>query len=345
MPQPSCVLVNAGRLNFDHRLVLRGLESVASVTVFDERTPDDRDTRERVAASSPTAVITKEISIGRELIESFPDSVKLICEAGTGYNNIDLEAARSKGITVCNVPAYSTDAVATMVITFVLNFSSSLHLQQRALALGDRGSFTGPMSLPHFEVGGKVLGLVGGSGAIGSRVAAMAQAMGMRVLVSSRAPRADALYETVSDVGLLLEQSDFISLHCPLNDQTRSLIDAHALRRCKSTAYIINTARGAIINEADLITALQAGTIAGAALDVQVQEPPQADSPLYTLPNVILTPHIGWQRLETRRIAATHSNPFVAFAAPFSGVRVPRRAFVQRGGVRASVHICPRTDL
>ena len=301
---PRVLLINAGRLNFDHRLDLRALLDVADVTVFDERTPDESDMRERVEASSPTAVITKEIPIRRELIESFPETVKLICEAGTGFNNIDLDAARTKGITVCNVPAYSTDAVATMVITFVLNFSSSLHLQQRALALGDHGHFAGAMSLPHFEVGGKVLGLVGGSGAIGSRVAAIAQALGMRVLVSSRSPRADAPYEMMADVGELLEKSDFISLHCPLNEQTRSLIDERALRRCKSTAYIINTARGAIINEADLIAALQSGTIAGAALDVQVQEPPPPDSPLYTLPNVMLTPHIGWQRLETRRAFA-----------------------------------------
>jgi len=288
--QPKVLIVNAARVDFDKSISLTKLSAIAEVSAFDERTPAEADSRERIAAARPTVIVTKEIPVGRELIESFPESVKLICEAGTGFNNIDLDAARGKGITVCNVAGYSTDSVATLVITMVLSFSSSLVSQQRMLALGDRSNFP-TMPLPHFEVGGKTLG----------RVAAIAQALGMHVLVSSRSPRSDAPYEMVGDVGELLERSDFVSLHCPLTPRTRGMIDAKALKRCKPTAYIINTARGAIINEADLVAALQSGTIAGAALDVQETEPPPPDSPLYTLPNCVLTPHIGWQRVETRQ--------------------------------------------
>eukprot|EP00966_Prymnesium_polylepis_P179512 4156621-Prymnesium_polylepis.1 len=240
--QPKVLIVNAARVDFDKSISLTKLSAIAEVSAFDERTPAEADSRERIAAARPTVIVTKEIPVGRELIESFPESVKLICEAGTGFNNIDLDAARGKGITVCNVAGYSTDSVATLVITMVLSFSSSLVSQQRMLALGDRSNFP-TMPLPHFEVGGKTLGLVGGAGAIGSRVAAIAQALGMHVLVSSRSPRSDAPYEMVGDVGELLERSDFVSLHCPLTPRTRGMIDAKALKRCKPTAYIINTAR------------------------------------------------------------------------------------------------------
>ncbi|CAE8643896.1 unnamed protein product [Polarella glacialis] len=242
-------------------------------------------------------------SYGKALvIAKFPDSVKLIAEAGTGYNNIDIQAARARGITVCNVPAYSNDAVAQLVVTFLLNFSCSMVPQQRMLMKGDKSNFTKHLQVPHFEAGGKTLGLIGGGGTIGSKVTEIALTLGLTILISSRNPKpsADPRVQIVT-LDELLAQSDFISIHCPLTDATRHLIDTAALGKMKPSAFIINTARGAIVKEGDLIAALQAGTIAGAGLDVQDPEPPAEDSPLYTLDNVILTPHIGWRRLETRQ--------------------------------------------
>ena len=260
-------------------------------------------------------LITKEMPVPGSVVESLPASVRLICEAGTGYNNIDIAAARKKGITVCNVPSYSTEAVAHMVITFVLNLSCSMQQQQRKLASGDKLGWRSLGSLPHFEIGGKTLGLIGGRGAIGTAVSKVAVALGMDVLISSRGPaQATETGAKIVDLDQLLTQSDFVSIHCPLNENTRHLIGTAQLGQMKPTAYIINTARGAIINEMELVKALQDGVIAGAALDVQQVEPLPVDSPLFGLDNVILTPHIGWQRIESRqRLLDTTANNVTAF--------------------------------
>jgi len=234
--------------------------------------------------------------VSGSVIAQFPDSVKLIQEAGTGFNNIDLAAAKAKGITVCNCPAYSSDAVAQLVITFVLNFSCSMVPQMRMLSQGNRDNFTKCLQVPHFELGGKTIGLIGGSGGIGSKVASLAEAMGMKVIITSRSPKPNAV-----PLEELLRTSDFVSLHCPLNDETRGIINKATLGLMKPTAFLINTGRGPLVKEDELIEVLKAGQIAGAGLDVQEVEPPANDSPLYQLENVILTPHIGWKRLETRQ--------------------------------------------
>lgn len=230
----------------------------------------------------------------------FPDSVQLICEAGTGYNNIDIEAARARGITVCNIPAYSTERVAHTAIMMILNLSSSMQIQQAMLARGDRSNFTKCMQVSHVEVNGKVLGIVG-AGNIGREVIKVAQALGMKVLAYVRTPRADEDNLKYVSFEELLKQSDYISLHCPLTPQTRHMINKETIAMMKPTAYIINTGRGALIDEPALIEALKEGRIAGAGLDVQETEPPVQDNPLYDMPNVILTPHMGWKGLETRQ--------------------------------------------
>jgi glycerate dehydrogenase len=245
-----------------------------------------------------------------EMIRAFSPSVKLICEAGTGYNNIDLIAAREKCIGVCNVPTYATEAMAHIAITMVMALSCSLVPQAKALAVNDRTHMQQCHlgSLAHFELSGKTLGLIGGLGTIGLRVAAIATALGMRVVASSRSAPLGLRDDRVEVVSLegLLSQSDFVSVHCPLNAHTKGLVDGAAIARMKPTAFVINTARGAIIDQPALVEALRAKRIAGAALDVfgEGSAPPPPlpdDSPLYGLDNVILTPHIGWQRLESRQ--------------------------------------------
>jgi len=290
---PKAVLVNAGRLDFDKGLNFSKLSAVTEISSFDsDASPEE--ILERVQGQE--IIITKEIPVPGHVISKFPDSVRLIQEAGTGFNNIDLEAAKAKGITVCNCPAYSSDAVAHLVITYLLNFSCSMVPQMQMLAAGNRDNFTKFLQVPHFELKGRTLGLIGGSGGIGSMVAELATALGLKVIITSRSPKPNAV-----PLEELLRTSDFVSLHCPLNAETKHIIKKETLELMKPSAFLINTGRGSLIDEAALIEALKSGKIAGAGLDVQETEPPESDNPLYTLPNVILTPHIGWKRLETRQ--------------------------------------------
>ena len=288
------VVVNASKMNYDHLLDFSVLSN--DVQVYDDST--NEEVIERIQGAR--VVVTKELPVGADLLSQFPDSVKLIVEAGTGYNNIDLDAARAKGITVCNIPAYSTERVAHTVIMMLLNFSSTMQQQIGMLAKGDRSNFTKYLQVSHTEVNGKTLGVVG-AGHIGMEVIKVAKALGMNVLVHTRTPKADGDGIRYVSLDELLENSDYITLHCPLNEQTKYMINKEAISKMKPSAVIVNTGRGPLINEADLCEALAAKRIAGAGLDVQEVEPPAEDSPLYTLDNVIITPHMGWKGLETRQ--------------------------------------------
>lgn len=288
------VVVNAGKMNFDGSLDFSTLSN--DVDVYADSTPEEFIQRIQGAR----AVITKEYPVPATMIEQFPDTVELIVEAGTGYNNIDLDAARSRNITVCNIPAYSTERVAHTAVMFMLNLTSTMQQQIAMLAKGDRRNFTEHLVVPHVELNGKTLGVIG-AGNTGKEVMKIGEALGMNILVHTRTPRENT--ETITYVSLeeLLKNSDVVSLHCPLTPQTKHMINKETLAIMKPTAFIINTGRGALIDEAALIDALQNKTIGGAGLDVQEVEPPVADSPLYTLDNVIITPHMGWKGLETRQ--------------------------------------------
>ena len=288
------VVVNAGKMNYDHALDFSILSN--DVQVYEDST--NAELIERIQGAR--VVVTKELPVSADLLSQFPDTVELIVEAGTGYNNIDLDAAKKKGITVCNIPAYSTERVAHTVIMMILNFASTMQQQIGMLAKGDRSNFTKYLQVSHTEVNGKTLGVVG-AGHIGMEVIKVAKALGMNILIHTRTPKADGdgiRYVTLDE---LLENSDYISLHCPLNDQTKHLINKETIGKMKPNAVIVNTGRGPLINEKDLCEALAAKRIAGAGLDVQEVEPPAEDSPLYTLDNVIITPHMGWKGLETRQ--------------------------------------------
>ena len=288
------VVVNASKMNYDHALDFSVLSS--DVQVYDDST--NAELIERIQGAR--VVVTKELPVGADLLSQFPDTVKLIVEAGTGYNNIDLNAAKERGITVCNIPAYSTERVAHTVIMMILNFASTMQKQIGMLAKGDRSNFTKYLQVSHTEVNGKTLGVIG-AGHIGMEVIKVAKALGMNILVHTRTPKADGDGIRYVSLDELLENSDYITLHCPLNEQTKYMINKEAISKMKTSAVIVNTGRGPLINEADLCEALAAKRIAGAGLDVQEVEPPAEDSPLYTLDNVIITPHMGWKGLETRQ--------------------------------------------
>lgn len=290
----KCVVLNAKKMNFDGKLDFSVLSS--DVTVYDDTT--ERQLSERIQGAN--IIVTKEMPVSAEMIQKFPESVKLICEAGTGYNNINLEATRKKGITVCNIPSYSTERVAHTAIMMILNLSSAMQVQMKMLACGNHDNFTRNLQVPHVEVNGKTLGVIG-AGHIGRKVIQIAQALDMNILVYTRTPREDEKGIRYVSLEELLKNSDYVSMHCPLTESTKHMINKESLSLMKPSAFIINTSRGALIDEAALIEALENGTIAGAGLDVQETEPPEEASPLYTMDQILLTPHMGWKGLETRQ--------------------------------------------
>ena len=316
-----CVLLNAARLDYDGRIDFGALEAVAEVTRFESSEAGEVASR----SAGCDVVVNKEMPLDEAVIGALPASVRLICEAGTGYNNVDLAAARARGIAVANVPTYATEAMAHMAITLVMATACSLWQQAVALGTGDRRHMDRCHlgELPHFELTGKTLGLVGGLGTIGLRVAAMAQGLGLRVVASDAPGAALGVRDDGVDVvplPQLLERSDFVSVHCPLNAHTTGLLGAPELALMKPTAYVVNTARGAIVDLDALCDALERGAIAGAALDVfgagSAPPPPlPPDHRLFALDNVILTPHIGWQRKESRqRVVDMVAESVAAFA-------------------------------
>ena len=288
------VVLNGERMNYDHRLDY----SILSDEVKVYETTEPSEILERIQGFD--IVVTKEMPVSGDIIRQFPDSVKLICEAGTGYNNLDLDAAREKGITVCNVPSYSTERVAHTAIMMIMNLSSSMRRQIAMLTENNHDNFTKCMQVDHVEINDKTLGVVG-AGHIGREVIKVAQALGMKILAYDVNAAGDEPGIHFTSLEEVLSQSDYVSLHFPLMPQTRHIINKDTLALMKPTAFIINTARGPLIDEAALIDALKEGRIAGAGLDVQEVEPPAEDNPLYQMENVILTPHMGWRGLETRQ--------------------------------------------
>lgn len=303
------VVLNASLVDYDGKVDYNQIAS--DVVIYDE-TPEDK-ILERVDGF--TIVVTKEMKVAGDIIRQFPDSVKMICEAGTGYNNIDLDAARDKGIMVCNIPAYSSERVAHTAILLMLSLASSLQKQIRMLAQGNHDNFHKHLMVDHVEVNAKTLGVIG-YGNIARQIIKVAQAMDMKILVATRTARddVDGIHFTTNDE--VFEKSDFISLNCPLNESTRHMINSETLAMMKPSAYLINTARGPLIDEKALIQALNDGVIAGAGLDVQEVEPLDDASPLYTMDNVIITPHMGWRGLETRqRLVSMIGDNIRAFAS------------------------------
>ena len=289
-------------MNFDGILDLSVIAEGTGreLVVYEDSTPEQILER----SGDADAIVTKELVLTDEMVKSFPDSLKLIVEGGTGYNNIPLDACRSRGITVCNIPAYSSERVAHTAVMMMLNLASSMRKQIGMLAKGDRTNFTNHLMVPHVELNGKTLGVIG-AGHIGKCVIRIARAMDMKVLVYTRTVPAKS---EQNDAGVcyvsleeLLKESDFVSLHCPLTPATRHIINKDTLAMMKPSAFLVNTSRGPLVDEPALIKALQEGRIAGAGLDVQETEPPVADNPLYDMENVILTPHMGWKGLETRQ--------------------------------------------
>jgi glycerate dehydrogenase len=289
-----------------------GLEAVGELTVYD-RTPADLVV---ARIGDAQAVFTNKTVLTREHFAERPD-IKFVGLLATGYNVVDVVAARDQGIVVCNIPTYGTMAVAQFATALMLELCHQVGRHSddaRSGAWAKRTDFCYWLN-PLIELDGKALGVVG-FGRIGQAFARIAQALGMTVLAHDqcqdrRLESATLRYVTLDE---LYAQSDVISLHCPLFDNTKGMIDSAAIAKMKAGALLINTSRGPLVVEQDLADALNSGRIAGAALDVLSSEPPQPDNPLLCAANCIVTPHIAWATKDARmRIMATAVQNLVKF--------------------------------
>ncbi|MFA5561658.1 MAG: D-2-hydroxyacid dehydrogenase [Eubacteriales bacterium] len=288
-----------------------GLARLGELTVYDHTPPEL--THERIGGAP--VVFTNKTLLTEEVLRCNPQ-LRYIGIFATGYNVVDLPRAKAQGIVVTNVPQYGTYAVMQAVFSFILHFTNGVAAQSESVHRGDwsrsRDFCYYPPSLT--ELYGKTLGVIG-FGRIGQQVAQTALAFGMRVLAYSRS-RGTSPYAEMTDMDTLLKESDFVSLHCPLNAENAGMIHQGNLAKMKSTAILINTARGGLVVDCDLADALNRGIIAGAALDVLSTEPPAPDNPLLSAKNCLITPHTAWAAREARArlldIAVRNAEAFLA---------------------------------
>ncbi len=285
--------VNPGDLSWE------GLEELGDLTVHDRTSEDQIIDR----AGGAEIVYTNKTPLARETLEEL-QSTEFVGVLATGYNVVDIEAAAARGITVTNIPAYSTRSVAQLVFALLLEICHHVGEHNEAV---HRSAWTKNRDFcfwnyPLIELAGKTIGIIG-YGRIGRATAEIARAMGMRVLACTPHPDRELESEQMQFVSLeeLLTGSDVISLHCPLFDSTAGMIDQGAIARMKDGVILINTSRGALLVEQDVADALENGKIAYAAMDVLAEEPPKADNPLLNVKNCIITPHIAWAPKESRR--------------------------------------------
>lgn len=283
--------LNPGDLSWE------GIEQLGECHVYN-RTPAAQ-VMER--AKDAEAILTNKVAITKELMDALPQ-LKYIGVLATGYNTIDVEAARAKGIVVTNIPAYSTDSVVQMVFAHLLNISNRVAHYTEEVKAGKWAEcldFTF-WDTPLFELKGKTMGIAG-LGHIGMAVAQVALAFGMQVIALTSKKKEEIPYDvTPVTKEELFRQSDVLTLHMPLTPQTRDFVNAAMLSLMKPSAIVINTGRGPLVNEKDLAEALKNNTIFAAGLDVLSSEPPKADNPLLAAPRCYITPHIAWATFEAR---------------------------------------------
>ena len=289
------------------------IEELGELTVYERTTSEEL--LERCAASE--IIFTNKVILNSETIEQLPE-LKYIGVLATGTNVVDLNFARERGICVTNIPDYSTDSVVQHVIALMLHFSSKVSVHNNAVQEGDwvnsiDFSFTlGSLN----ELSGKTLGIIG-LGTIGRKLARVADAMGMKIVAAHQSSmnRLELPHELkwlpVEEVFAL---ADLLSLNCPLTSETDKVVNAEHLKKMKSSAIVINTGRGPLVDEQALADALNNGTIAGAGLDVLSTEPPTDDNPLLSAKNCVITPHIAWASREARaRLIAISADNLSAF--------------------------------
>lgn len=245
-------------------------------------------------------VLCNKVLISKEIIDKCPN-LQYIGLFATGFNNIDIEYAKSKNIIVCNAGQYSTNAVAQQVFAYILDFANHICDYDLSVKSGEweKSPCFSYFPIPTTELAGKTLSIIG-YGSIGKRVAEIGNAFGMNIVISTRTIPENCPYK-VTDIELAVKKADFLTFHCPLTEKTKSIVNMELLNLMKKSAVLINTSRGAVINEKDLASALNSGKIAAAYLDVLEKEPMSPDTPLKTAQNCIITPHTAWAAYETRK--------------------------------------------
>ena len=283
--------LNPGDLSWD------ALKALGDCTFYDRTPAEEVVTR----AQGAEAILINKVILSKEVMAALPD-LKYIGVFATGYNVVDVDEAKRRGIVVTNIPAYSTDSVAQTVFAHLLTISNQVahYTQEIQSGAWTQSPDFAYWNTPLLEWSGKTLGIVG-LGNIGQAVARIALAFGMKVIALT-SKKKEELPEGISPVSReeLFRQSDVLTLHCPLTPATKGLVCAETLAWMKPTAVVINTSRGPVINEKDLAKALNEGKIQAAGVDVLSTEPPQADNPLLTARNCYITPHIAWATLEAR---------------------------------------------
>jgi glycerate dehydrogenase len=276
--------LNPGDLGWDE------LEKLGSCKVFD-RTPPDRVV---ARAKDAEIVLTNKTVLDAKILRRLP-RLRYIGVLATGYNIVNVQAARERHIPVTNVPIYGTPSVAQMVFAHLLELTQHVahHAQTVRRGRWSRSADFCYWDFPLIELKGLTMGIVG-YGRIGRETGAVARAFGMRVLAVEPAPKPEGREVGFVSLEALFSRSDVVSLHCPLTRETQGLVNAERLALMKRTAFLINTSRGALVEEQALANALNSGEIAGAGLDVLAVEPPSADNPLLKAKNCFITPHIAW---------------------------------------------------
>lgn len=257
------------------------------VVIYPDRRPEMNIER----AAGADVVVESNMPLRKDFLDACPN-LKMLSIAFTGLDHIDMDECKRRGITVMNAAGYSTEAVAEETICMMIGLYRHVIENDRITR-----SCKGPSMAPGREIAGKTVGIIG-MGAIGQRTAALAQAFGCKVIAWNRTPK-QVQGVTFVDKETLLKESDIIALHIALNNETRNFLTAQDFKMMKSSAIIVNAARGPVVNTNDLSEALKNGTIAGAALDVYDGEPPLSnDNPILTAPNTLLLPHIGFSTEE-----------------------------------------------
>lgn len=287
------VTTNPGDLSWD------GMKKLGDFTVYDRTSPDQIIER----AKGANALIINKTILTKEILEQLKPELEYVGLQSTGYNVVDCESAKKLGITVCNIPSYSTNAVAQLVFSFILQFTNKVSLHSEAVHNGEWCSCPDFCfwKVPLAELAGKTIGIIG-FGAIGQKVAKLAEAFDMNLLAYAPRPKDKGELKTVKFVTLdeLLKESDIITCHCPLTNETKGMINEETITKMKKSAIFINTSRGPVVDEKALANALNNEMIQGAGLDVLSVEPADKNNPLLNAKNCYITPHIAWAAKETR---------------------------------------------
>ncbi len=273
----------------------KAFDQLGEVIYFDRSSPSETIGRCREAS----VIVTNKTPITEEIINS-ATQLRVIAVTATGYNVVDIAAAKKKNVPVCNVPVYGTDSVAQHTFALLLELTNHVGKHAESVQNGDwaRSPDWSYSRKPIQELRDKTMGIIG-FGRIGRQVANLAKAFGMKVIFNDTNELSDS--EQGVKLEDLLARSDFISIHCPLTSENQGFINKGLLSKAKPSAFLINTSRGQLINETDLANALRKGVLAGAALDVLSIEPPPADHPLLGISNCIITPHMAWLSREARK--------------------------------------------